>query len=89
MVFTLAGETNMLDSKEIRLLNMCSQVLKLSSIVITQMEEMNKLVSDLSVIATKEKFMLDKCEDLLASTAVMEVVTNQNTIQESINGSTR
>lgn len=40
---------------------------------IVQMEEMNKLVSDLAVIATKENFLLDKCVDLLASTAVMEV----------------
>ncbi|ESQ46357.1 hypothetical protein EUTSA_v10000102mg [Eutrema salsugineum] len=39
----------------------------------SQMEEMNKLVSDLAVIAKKENFMLDKCEDLLASTAVMEI----------------
>uniref|UniRef100_A0A1J3GPX2 QWRF motif-containing protein 4 n=2 Tax=Noccaea caerulescens TaxID=107243 RepID=A0A1J3GPX2_NOCCA len=39
----------------------------------SQMEEMNKLVSDLAVIAKKENFVLDKCEDLLASTAVMEI----------------
>ncbi|KAH0929730.1 hypothetical protein HID58_015457 [Brassica napus] len=39
----------------------------------SQMEEMNKLVSDLAVIATKEKYMLGKCENLLASTAVMEI----------------
>ncbi|XP_056865242.1 QWRF motif-containing protein 4 isoform X2 [Raphanus sativus] len=39
----------------------------------SQMEEMNKLVSDLAVVATKEKFMLGKCENLLASTAVMEI----------------
>jgi len=42
----------------------------------SQMEEMNKLVSDLAVIAKTENFLLDKCENLLASTAVMEV-TNQ------------
>ena len=40
----------------------------------SQMEEMNKLVSDLAVIATKEKYMLGKCENLLASTAVLEVM---------------
>lgn len=40
------------------------------------MEEMNKVISDLAVIVAKENFFLDKCEDLLASTAVMEV-TNQ------------
>ncbi|CAN7060236.1 hypothetical protein IGI04_016012 [Brassica rapa subsp. trilocularis] len=39
----------------------------------SQMEEMNKLVSDLAVIATKEKYMLGKCENLLASTAVLEI----------------
>ncbi|KAG2286365.1 hypothetical protein Bca52824_045969 [Brassica carinata] len=39
----------------------------------SQMEEMNKLVSDLAVIAAKEKYMLGKCENLLASTAVMEI----------------
>ncbi|KAL0741242.1 hypothetical protein Bca4012_082755 [Brassica carinata] len=39
----------------------------------SQMEEMNKLVSGLAVIATKEKFMVGKCENLLASTAVMEI----------------
>ncbi|CAA7033127.1 unnamed protein product [Microthlaspi erraticum] len=49
--------------------NMGSSIWSLHS----QMEEMNKLVSDLAVIATKENFMLDKCEDLLASTAVMEI----------------
>ena len=38
-----------------------------------QMEEVTKLVSDLSVIATKENFMLGRCEDMLASTAIMEV----------------
>lgn len=48
----------------------------------SQMEEMNKLVSDLAVIAKKENFLLDKCENLLTSTAVMEV-TNQTIIQES------
>ncbi|CAD5319349.1 unnamed protein product [Arabidopsis thaliana] len=39
----------------------------------SQMEEMNKLVSDLAVIAKTENFLLDKCENLLASTAVMEI----------------
>lgn len=39
----------------------------------SQMEEMNKVISDLAVIVAKENFLLDKCEDLLASTAVMEV----------------
>ncbi|KAF8049428.1 hypothetical protein N665_2214s0007 [Sinapis alba] len=39
----------------------------------SQMEEMNKLVSALAVIATKEKNMVGKCENLLASTAVMEI----------------
>ncbi|KAJ0233325.1 QWRF motif-containing protein 4 [Hirschfeldia incana] len=39
----------------------------------SQMEEMTRLVSDLSVIATKENFMLGRCEDILASTAVMEI----------------
>ncbi|WZZ18402.1 hypothetical protein YC2023_111491 [Brassica napus] len=39
----------------------------------SQMEEVTKLVSDLSVIATKENFMLGRCEDMLASTAIMEV----------------
>lgn len=56
----------------------------------SQTEEMNKLVSDLAVIAKKENFLLDKCENLLTSTAVMEV-TNQTIIQESnmVDGSTR
>ncbi|CAG7907076.1 unnamed protein product [Brassica rapa] len=39
----------------------------------SQMEEMNKLVSDLAVIATKEKYMLGKCENILASTPVLEI----------------
>ncbi|KAL0733813.1 hypothetical protein Bca4012_010023 [Brassica carinata] len=39
----------------------------------SQMEEMTRLVSDLAVIATKENFMLGRCEDILASTAVMEI----------------
>ncbi|KAL1192500.1 QWRF motif-containing protein 4 [Cardamine amara subsp. amara] len=43
------------------------------SSVNSQMEEMNKLVSDLAVIATKENFLLDKCEDLLASTAIIKI----------------
>ncbi|CAE6005550.1 unnamed protein product [Arabidopsis arenosa] len=39
----------------------------------SQTKEMNKLVSDLAVIAKKENFLLDKCKDLLTSTAVMEI----------------
>ncbi|CAN6900155.1 unnamed protein product [Brassica oleracea] len=39
----------------------------------SQMEEVTRLVSDLAVIATKENFMLGRCEDILASTAIMEV----------------
>ncbi|XP_056845017.1 QWRF motif-containing protein 4 [Raphanus sativus] len=39
----------------------------------SQMEEMTRLVSDLAFIATKENFMLGRCEDVLASTAVMEI----------------
>ncbi|KAJ0260369.1 hypothetical protein HA466_0065820 [Hirschfeldia incana] len=39
----------------------------------SQMEEMNKLVSHLAVTATKENYMLGKCENLLLSTAVMEI----------------
>ncbi|CAH8322856.1 unnamed protein product [Eruca vesicaria subsp. sativa] len=39
----------------------------------SQMEEMTRLASDLAVIATKENFMLGRCEDMLASTAVMEI----------------
>ncbi|CAH8367100.1 unnamed protein product [Eruca vesicaria subsp. sativa] len=52
--------------------NMGSSICSLHS----KMEEMNKLVSNLAVIATKEKYMLGKCENLLASTAVMEVEEN-------------
>lgn len=51
----------------------------------SQMEEMNKLVSDLAVVATKEKFMLGKCENLLASTAVMEVSNESNKKMEEAN----
>ncbi|EOA29260.1 hypothetical protein CARUB_v10025534mg [Capsella rubella] len=39
----------------------------------SQMEETNKVISDLAGVVTKENFLLDKCEDLLASTAVMEI----------------
>ncbi|XP_010429359.1 PREDICTED: QWRF motif-containing protein 4-like [Camelina sativa] len=39
----------------------------------SQTEEMNKVISDLAVTVAKENFLLDKCEDLLASTAVMEI----------------
>ncbi|XP_010472402.1 PREDICTED: QWRF motif-containing protein 4-like [Camelina sativa] len=39
----------------------------------SQTEEMNKVISDLAVTVAKENFLLDKCEDLLASTADMEI----------------
>lgn len=38
-----------------------------------QVEEMNKMVSELAVVVTKESSMQGKCEDLLASTAIMQV----------------
>lgn len=38
-----------------------------------QVEEMNKMVSELAVVVTKESSMQEKCEDLLASTAIMQV----------------
>ncbi|CAH8356592.1 unnamed protein product [Eruca vesicaria subsp. sativa] len=37
-----------------------------------QMEEINRLASDLAVIATKENLMLGRCENMLASTAIEE-----------------
>lgn len=52
---------------------MSSQVRELFPLLQLQMDEMTRLVSDLAVIATKENFMLGRCEDILASTAVMEV----------------
>ncbi|CAH8355147.1 unnamed protein product [Eruca vesicaria subsp. sativa] len=47
----------------------------------SQIEEMTILSSDLAVIATKENFMLGRCEEMLASTAVMEIPRIQ--IEES------
>lgn len=64
--------------------SMGSSILSLHS----PMEEIDKLVSDLAVIAKQENFLLDKCEDLLASTAVMEV-TNQNTKSKNLYRSIR
>jgi len=39
-------------------------------------EEMNIMVTELAAVVTKESSMQGKCEDLLASTAIMQVMKN-------------
>ncbi|KAF8097507.1 hypothetical protein N665_0286s0018 [Sinapis alba] len=41
--------------------------------LLSKVEEMNKMVSELAVVVTKEGCMQGKCEDLLASTAIMQI----------------
>ncbi|XP_022969572.1 AUGMIN subunit 8-like [Cucurbita maxima] len=41
--------------------------------LLSQVERMNGLVSELSIVASRERAMLDECESLLASTTVMQV----------------
>ncbi|CAH8355694.1 unnamed protein product [Eruca vesicaria subsp. sativa] len=41
--------------------------------LLSKVEEMNKMVSELAVVVTKESCMQGKCEDLLASTAIMQI----------------
>lgn len=41
--------------------------------LLSQVESMNGLVSELAVVASQEKAMLDECESLLASTTAMQV----------------
>ncbi|KAJ4873064.1 QWRF motif-containing protein 8 [Raphanus sativus] len=41
--------------------------------LLSKVEEMNKMVSELAVVVTKESSMQGKCEDLLASTAIMQI----------------
>ncbi|KAJ9162943.1 hypothetical protein P3X46_022674 [Hevea brasiliensis] len=41
--------------------------------LLSRVEEMNKLVYELAVVAAEEKAMLDECEALLASTAALQV----------------
>ncbi|KFK22524.1 hypothetical protein AALP_AAs39623U000200 [Arabis alpina] len=42
--------------------------------LLSKVEEMNKMVSELAVVVTKESSMQGKCEDLLASTAIMQII---------------
>jgi hypothetical protein len=41
--------------------------------LLSKVEEMNIMVTELAVVVTKESSMQGKCEDLLASTAIMQV----------------